>query len=44
MNQLFAFFQRFLNFSFSPQEDHLNGLVDLSDAAYCLGLLSEDRE
>ncbi|WP_274381751.1 hypothetical protein [Massilia cavernae] len=44
MSRLFAFFQRFLNPGFAPQEDHLGGLIDLSDDAYCLGLLTQDRE
>ncbi|MGZ8356156.1 MAG: hypothetical protein ACXWVF_06040 [Telluria sp.] len=44
MTRLFSFFQRFLNPAISYEEDHLGGLIDLSDAAYCFGLLSQERE
>lgn len=27
-----------------PEEDHLTGAVDLSDSAYCLGLLACEPE
>jgi hypothetical protein len=37
MRRLLHFFQNL--FGAAP-EDHLMGAVDLSDAAYCLGLLS----
>ena len=28
----------------APEEDHLTGAVDLSDSAYCLGLLAGEPD
>ena len=44
MNSLFAFFQRLFGAPVSAQEDHLGGPIDLSDAAYCLGLLAPETD
>lgn len=43
MRRLFAYFASL--FGARPAaEDHLTGAVDLSDTAYCHGLLSRDSE
>ena len=44
MSYFLAFFQRLFGTSISAQEDHLGGPIDLSDAPYCLGLLTQDSE
>ena len=44
MTYFLSFFQRFFGTSISAKEDHLGGLIDLSDAAYCLGLLAQENE
>ncbi len=43
MSSIFNWLQRC--FGVAPlSEDHLAGAVDLSDVAYCLGLLAESEE
>ena len=44
MSSLFSFFQRLFGATVSPQEDHLGGPIDLSDAVYCLGLLAPESD
>lgn len=44
MNYFLSLFQRLFGASISVTEDHLSGLIDLSDAPYCLGLLTQDSE
>ena len=44
MNYFLAFFQRLFGTSMSATEDHLGGMIDLSDVPYCLGLLTRDSE
>ena len=44
MTYFLSFFQRLFGTSISAKEDHLAGLVDLSDTAYCLGLLTQEAE
>lgn len=44
MAYVLSFFQRLFGTSISATEDHLGGLIDLSDAPYCLGLLTQDSE
>ncbi|WP_267874062.1 hypothetical protein [Massilia polaris] len=44
MTYFFSFFQRLFGASISATEDHLGGPIDLSDAAYCLGLLTQETE
>lgn len=44
MTYFLSFFQRLFGTPISPKEDHLGGAIDLSDAAYCLGLLTQEAE
>ena len=44
MRRLFAFLAGLFGPRPSADDDHLTGAVDLSDTAYCLGLLSRDNE
>lgn len=44
MRRLFAYFAGLFGARPLVDDDHLTGAVDLSDAAYCLGLLSRERE
>ena len=44
MTYLLSLFQRLFGKSVPATEDHLGGLIDLSDAPYCLGLLTQDSE
>lgn len=44
MTYFLSFFQRLFGTSISVKEDHLGGAIDLSDAAYCMGLLTQDTE
>ncbi|MFD2294247.1 hypothetical protein ACFSQU_06595 [Massilia sp. GCM10020059] len=44
MTYFLAFFHRLFGTSISAKEDHLGGAIDLSDAAYCLGLLTQEAE
>jgi hypothetical protein len=39
-----SFFRRLFGTSISAKEDHLGGAVDLSDVAYCLGLLAQESD
>ncbi|MDM5180575.1 hypothetical protein PO883_25660 [Massilia sp. DJPM01] len=44
MRRLLAYFAGLFGARPLAEDDHLTGAVDLSDAAYCLGLLSHDSE
>lgn len=44
MRRLFAYLASLFGARPAPAEDHLIGAVDLSDTAYCHGLLSRDKE
>lgn len=44
MTYFLSFLQRLFGTSISAKEDHLGGAIDLSDAAYCMGLLTQDAE
>lgn len=44
MARLVGFFQRLLGAAVLDEDDHLLGAIDLSDADYCFGLLTQDRE
>lgn len=44
MTYFLSFFQRLFGKSISAKEDHLGGAIDLSDVAYCMGLLTQEAE
>ena len=44
MTYFLSFFQRLFGTSISAKEDHLGGAIDLSDVAYCMGLLAQEAE
>lgn len=44
MTYFLSLYQRLFGTATSAKEDHLGGLIDLSDAPYCLGLLTEDAD
>lgn len=44
MTYFLSFFHRLFGTRISSAEDHLGGPIDLSDATYCLGLLTQDKE
>lgn len=44
MTYFLSFFQRLFGTSISAKEDHLGGAIDLSDVAYCMGLLTQETE
>ncbi|WP_167236060.1 hypothetical protein [Massilia genomosp. 1] len=44
MRRLFAYVASLFGARSPAAEDHLTGAVDLSDTAYCHGLLSRDSE
>lgn len=44
MPRFFAYLLSLFRFGRPPEEDHLTGAIDLSDAPYCLGLLPTEQE
>lgn len=44
MARFFGFFQRLFGARIRDEDDHLLGAIDLSDSAYCFGLIAQERE
>lgn len=44
MARLIGFFQRLFGAPALDEEDPLRGAIDLSDSAYCFGLLAQESE